>query len=207
VRRWRGIDPNEPKEFIMQTKLFFIRGVVAIVWAAAFATTFDSLTAGTAALLVLYPVIDLVASVIDARNQDGSARRLLVANAGVSAVAAVTFGIAATGDKGDVLAAFGVWAGLTGAAQLVVALRRRVQFGRQWPMLLAGGVSTIGGVAFLLMSVRPDPTLMPLVVYAATGGVDFVIEAWLLRRRFRLAAVAPKATEATRTPELEEVRS
>ena len=50
----------------MQTKLFFIRGVVAIAWAAAFATTFDSLTAGTAALLVLYPVIDLVASVIDA---------------------------------------------------------------------------------------------------------------------------------------------
>lgn len=59
----------------MQKKLFFIRGVVAIAWAAAFATAFDSLTASTAALLVLYPVIDLVASVIDARNQDGFARR------------------------------------------------------------------------------------------------------------------------------------
>ena len=79
----------------MQTKLFFIRGVVAIVWAAAFATTFDSLTAGTAALLVLYPVIDLVSSVIDARHQDGSARRLLVANAVVSAIAAVAFAVAA----------------------------------------------------------------------------------------------------------------
>ena len=48
---------------------------------------------------------------------------------------------------------------------------------------------------------------MPLVVYAATGGVDFVIEAWLLRRRFRRAAMAPNATEATRPSELEEVRS
>ena len=188
----------------MQTKLFFIRGVLAIAWAAAFATAFDSLTAGTAALLVLYPVLDLVASVIDARNQGGPARRLLVANAVVSAVAAIAFAIAATGDKGDVLATFGIWAALTGAAQLVVALRRRVQFGQQWPMLLAGGVSTIGGVAFLIMSARPDPTLMPLVVYAATGGVDFILEAWLLRRRFRRAAVT---TETARPSELEEVRS
>ena len=125
-------------------------------------------------------------------------------NAAVSAIAAVTFGIAATGDEGDVLGSFGIWAARTGAAQLVVALRRRVQFGQQWPMLLAGGVSTIGGVAFLLMSVKPDPTLMPLVVYAATGGVDFIIEAWLLRRRFRRP---PVPANDTRRTELQEVRS
>ena len=35
-----------------------------------------------------------------------------------------------------------------------------------------------------------DPTLMPLVLYTATGGVGFVVQAWLLaRRRRRLAAV------------------
>ena len=156
------------------------------------------------ALLVLYPVVDLVVSAIDARHQDGSARRLLVANAVVSAIAAAAFGIAATGGKGDVLAAFGIWALLTGAAQLIVALRRRVQFGWQWPMLAAGGISTIGGVAFLIMSTMSDPTLLPLVLYAATGGVAFLIESWLLRRRFRRAA---DATETTHTSQLAEVRS
>ena len=71
-------------------------------------------------------------------------------------------------------------------------------------MHLAGGVSTIGGVAFLIMSAEPQPTLKPLVVYAATGGADFILEAWLLRRRFRRAV---GTTETTRTAEPEEVRS
>jgi uncharacterized membrane protein HdeD (DUF308 family) len=172
----------------MQVKLFLIRGVIAIAWALAFATTFDSLTTGAAVLLVLYPVIDAVASIVDARGQSGTARRLLVANAAVSTVTAVALGIAATGGKGAVLAVFGVWALLTGIAQFVVAWRRRAAFGWQWPMLAAGGVSTIGGVFFTVMAASADPTLMPLVVYAATGGLDFVIEAWLLRRRFRKAA-------------------
>jgi hypothetical protein len=61
--------------------------------------TSDSLTTGVEVLLVLYPLIDAVASVIDARGQHGSARQLLELNAAVSAVAAVALGIAATGDK------------------------------------------------------------------------------------------------------------
>jgi uncharacterized membrane protein HdeD (DUF308 family) len=187
----------------MQVKLFLIRGAIAIVWALAFATTFDSLTTGAAVLLVLYPVIDAVASIVDARNQSGSARRLLVANAVVSSVTAVAIGIAATGDKGDVLAVFGVWALLSGLAQFVVALRRRAAFGWQWPMLAAGGVSTIGGVFFTIMAFSPDPTLMPLVVYAATGGIDFIIEAWLLRRRFHKAAASQEISVPAR--ELHEV--
>ena len=181
----------------MQVKLFLIRGVIAVAWALAFATTFDSLTTGTAVLLVLYPVIDVVATAIDARRQQGTARRWLIANAVVSAVAAVSLGIAATGSKSDVLAVFGVWALLSGIAQFVVAWRRRAVLGWQVPMLLAGGFSTIVGVAFLLMATMPDPTLRPIVLYTATGGVDFVVEAWLLRRKVRKAATSAGTTETT----------
>ena len=119
------------------TNLFVGRGVVAIAWAVVFAVAAKSLTSGVtvgaAALLVIYPLIDLVASLIDARSQDVSTRPLL-ANAAVSAVAAVALGVAATGTVADVLAVFGIWAGVTGAAQLVVVLRRRAQFGHQWPL-------------------------------------------------------------------------
>jgi uncharacterized membrane protein HdeD (DUF308 family) len=145
--------------------------------------TSDSLTTGVGVLLVLYPLIDAVASVIDARGQEGSARQLLELNAAVSVLAAVALGIAATGDKGDVLVVFGLWALLTGGAQLVLAIRRRMLLGRQWPLLLAGAGSTIFGVAFLLMSGSDDPKLEMLALYAATGGVDFLIQAWLLARR------------------------
>jgi uncharacterized membrane protein HdeD (DUF308 family) len=174
-------------------QLFLIRGLVAIAWAAAFAAVSDSLTTGVTVgagvLLVLYPLIDMVASLLDARTQRGSARRPLLANAAVSAVAAIALGVAATGTVADVFAVFGAWAALTGAAQLIVALRRRAQLGNQWPLLLANGVSVIGGVAFIVAAVAADnPNLSMLAIYAATGGTEFVIQAWLLaRRRRRLA--------------------
>jgi uncharacterized membrane protein HdeD (DUF308 family) len=174
----------------MQQRLFLIRGLVAIAWAVVFAVTSDSLTTGVGVLLVLYPLIDMVASVIDARGQEASAQRLLELNAAVSAVAAVALGIAATGDKGDVLVVFGVWALLTGVAQLVVAIRRRAILGRQWPLLLAGAGSTFFGIAFLVMSGGANPKLEMIAVYAAGGGVEFVIQAWLLARRTHRVAVA-----------------
>jgi uncharacterized membrane protein HdeD (DUF308 family) len=81
----------------------------------------------------------------------------------------------------------GASAGISGAAQLVVALRRRAQFGNQWPMLLAGGVSVIAGFAYVIAATGADPMLNVLAIYAATGGTDFWLRA---RRRRRLAAVA-----------------
>jgi uncharacterized membrane protein HdeD (DUF308 family) len=109
----------------MQQRLFLIRGLLAIAWAVVFAVTAGDLTTGVGILVVLYALIDAVASAIDARGQQGSARQLLQLNALVSVVAAVALGIAAAGDKGDVLAVFGAWALLTGVAQIVVAVRRR----------------------------------------------------------------------------------
>jgi uncharacterized membrane protein HdeD (DUF308 family) len=176
-------------------QLFLVRGIVAIAWALVFAAASDSLTTGVTTgagiLLVIYPLIDVVASLVDARSQRGSAQRLLRLDAAVSAVAAVAFAVAATGTVADALAVFGVWAAITGVAQLVVALRRRAQLGNQWPMLLAGGLSTVGGVTWFLVAIAGDATLDPLVVYAAAGGTWFIIQAWLLaRRRRRLATLA-----------------
>lgn len=175
-------------------QLFITRGVIAIVWAAVFAAAAHSLTFGVGVLLVLYPLIDVVASLMDARGQDGSARQLLLGGAAVSALAAVALAVAATGSVSNVFAVFGVWAVLSGAAQFIVALRRRAQLGRQWPMLAAGAVSVIVGVAFLVASTGNDPKLRMLAIYAATGGIDFLIEAWLLTRRGRPSAVAMGAS-------------
>ncbi len=175
----------EATENRAQLQVFLTRGLVAIVWAAIFAAAADSLTAGVGVLLVIYPLIDAIASVLDARSQDGSARQLLLANAAFSGVAAVALGVAATGSKANVLVVFGIWAFVAGAAQLVVALRRRAQLGNQWPLLLANGVSVLGGIVFIIGSTADDPKLRMIAIYAATGGVEFVIQAWLLARRRR----------------------
>jgi uncharacterized membrane protein HdeD (DUF308 family) len=175
--------------------LFLIRGLVAIAWAVVFAAASDSLTTdvtvGVGVLLVLYPLIDVIASVIDARTQDGSARQLLLANAAGSTLAAVALGIAATGKVADALAVFGVWAFVSGAAQLVTALRRRAQFGLQLPMLLAGVGSVSFGIAYIIASTGANPMLNMLAIYAAGGGIDFVVQAGLLARRRRRLAPVP----------------
>jgi len=174
----------------MHLRLFLIRGLVAIVWAVVFLTASDSLTTGVGVLLVLYPLIDVVASIIDAREEQGSERQLLELNAGVSVAAALALGIAATGDKGDVLAVFGVWALVTGGVQLVVAIRRRTVLGRQWPLLISGVGSMLWCVFFLINASADNPKLRMVAVYAVGGAVEFLIQAWLLARRQRQVRVA-----------------
>jgi uncharacterized membrane protein HdeD (DUF308 family) len=171
-------------------RLFLARGLVAIVWAVVFAAAADSLTTGVGVLLVLYPLIDAFASVIDARGQRGSERQLLEINTGISVVAAVALGIAAGGDKGDALAVFGVWALVTGGMQLAVTIRRRPTLGHQ--LAAAVGRRRIDDLRHRLpyMSGADDPKLRAIAFYAAGGGIEFAIQAWLLTRRPHRAAPA-----------------
>ncbi|MFC8614835.1 hypothetical protein ACFT9M_00235 [Micromonospora purpureochromogenes] len=116
----------------------------------------------------------------------------MLVNTGTSTIAAVALGVAATGSVASVFAAFGVWAVVSGAVQLVVALRRRAQLGNQWPLLLANGLSVIGGIAYLIAAAVGNWTLSMITLYTASGGIYFVIQAGLLaRRRRRLANAAP----------------
>jgi hypothetical protein len=56
-------------------------------------------------------------------------------------------------------------------------------------MLLAAVGSVGFGIAYIIASTSADPMLNMLAIYAAGGGIDFVVQAWLLARRRRLAAV------------------
>jgi uncharacterized membrane protein HdeD (DUF308 family) len=183
------------------TRLYLTRGVIAIVWGVVVmmvAGSDKTVSGGTGVLLVLYPVIDVVGCLIDARGQEGSARQLLLVNAAVSVVAAVALGVAATGTVANVLVVFGVWALLSGAAQLVVALRRRAQLGNQWPVLIAGAGSVIWGAVFLVLATTDRPDLRMVAVYAIGGGLEFVIQAWLVaRRRHRFSGMRAPSPSAS----------
>ena len=182
-------------------RIFLIRGVIAIAWAAVFVAVSNSLTSDVTVvagvLLVLYPLIDAVATLIDARSQHGSARQWLLVNAGSSTVAAIALGVAATRSVAAVFTVFGVWAAVSGAAQLIVVLRRRAQLGRQVPLLLANGASVLLGVAFIIMAAVGQTRLGMIAIYAATGGIEFLIQAWLLARRRRRSANAAPVLSAS----------
>ena len=168
-------------------RLYLSRGVLAVAWAAVFAGAHDTLDAVAITLLIVYPLIDAVSSLIDYRAlPDGSERRLTAVNAVLSTLAAVALGLAGGRGVAAALAVFGAWAILSGATQLVVGLRRRgPELGRQWPMLIAGSLSFLVGISYDIQAAGDNPSLEKLSVYAIGGGVFFIVQAGLLAWRSR----------------------
>ncbi|MFF4622810.1 hypothetical protein [Nonomuraea jabiensis] len=168
-------------------KLYLGRGVLAVAWAVAFAYGHNPIGALTITLLVVYPLIDAVSSLIDLRAlPDGSERRLTLFNGVLSTLAAIAVGVAGAGGVAPVLHVFGAWAVVSGAAQVLVGLRRRgPELGKQWPILIAGGLSALVGVFYNIQALGDDASLDVLSVYATGGGVFFIIQSGLLTWRAR----------------------
>jgi uncharacterized membrane protein HdeD (DUF308 family) len=164
-------------------QLYLVRGVIAIVWAVIFAMIASSLTAGVIALLVIYPGIDVVASLMDARTHRGTGPgQVQMVNAALSFIALVGIAVASSISAAAVLVAFGAWASVSGIVMLFVAIRRRAQVGHQWAIYFSGGLSTVAGITFASMATAASPKLSSLAGYAGFGGVLFVVSAlWLMR--------------------------
>jgi uncharacterized membrane protein HdeD (DUF308 family) len=117
-----------------------------------------------------------------------------VFNTALSALAAAGLGLAATSGVGAVLFVFGLWAVVSGVAQVTVAIRRRgPELGRQWPMLIAGGLSVIAGGTYLPVALGHSPNLTALIMYTAAGGGFFVVQAATLAWKQRRRALAAQA--------------
>jgi uncharacterized membrane protein HdeD (DUF308 family) len=159
------------------------RAALALFWAAALViavggnmpSTDADLSIGVAALLAFYPLIDVVASLIGAGNDAGSARALRV-NAGISAAAVVAVGVAAfASTAGATLVAFGAWASISGAIQLGLAIHRRRTEGRQLPMFLSGALSTVAGITFVAASGMDEAKLTTIGGYMAFGALLYLL--------------------------------
>lgn len=163
--------------------LYFVRFGFAIVWAILVAlTATTSITPLTAILLVIYPVFDVVAAVIDHRASRGTrSAALLYANMALSVLAAVGLALAAGSGRSAVLLVWGLWAITAGAVQLVVGLSRR-SLGGQWPMILSGGISVFAGAGFALQSAGASASFVGVAGYATLGGVFFLVSAIRLAR-------------------------
>jgi uncharacterized membrane protein HdeD (DUF308 family) len=164
-------------------RLYFVRFVFAVIWAGLLTITAAKLGLAAGVLLVLYPLFDVAAAIVDARS---SRTRELILNIVISSLAALGLLLAATSGIPAALRVWGAWAILAGAVQLVVALRRR-GLGGQWAMILSGGISVLAGASFLVSAGQNDPKLTNLAGYAVLGGVFFLISAIRLGRAARTA--------------------
>jgi uncharacterized membrane protein HdeD (DUF308 family) len=183
-------------------RLYLVRAVIAVIWAGLFAAALSSTGTLTAdselpgfaiALLVLYPVIDIVASLLDVRTQQaagnpGAVRAQLI-NAAISTVAAVGLAVAAVDGPASVLRVFGAWAVLTGLIQLALAITRlRRGTSGQWPMILSGGLSTVIGLTFIMAATKTEIPLGNLNGYPVGGAIFYLISTFRLYRAARSEA-------------------
>lgn len=167
-------------------RLYLARFAFAIVWAVLLvitASTLKPLGPPSAALLVLYPVVDLAAAVVDHRATHAARPApALFVNMALSLLAAIGLGFAVTSGLPAVLVVWGAWAITAGIVQLVVAVPRRA-LGGQWPMILSGAISVLAGAGFVVQSSGSSASLTALAGYATLGGVFFLVSALRLQRR------------------------
>ncbi|GIF53485.1 uncharacterized membrane protein HdeD (DUF308 family) [Asanoa ferruginea] len=163
-------------------RLYFARFAFAVVWAAVTFAIADELTVLTTTLLVIYPLVDAAAAVIDLRSsRTTGSPTLLRVNIVVSVLAAVGLAVAGASGIPAVLRVWGVWAVVAGLVQLVVGVTRR-GMGGQWPMIISGGLSVLAGGAFVAAASADDPALTNAIGYAIPGAIFFLIAAIRLRR-------------------------
>jgi uncharacterized membrane protein HdeD (DUF308 family) len=163
-------------------RLYFVRFAFAIVWALVMFTTAKHLGPLAMTLLVLYPLFDVAAAVVDARASRATATpTLLYVNIAISSLAAVGLAFADASGIPAVLRVWGAWAILAGLVQLIVAIPRR-QLGGQWPMIISGGLSVIAGATFIAGASADNPALTNAIGYAIPGAIFFLISAIRLGR-------------------------
>lgn len=164
-------------------RLYFVRFGFAIVWALVMFTTAKHIGPLAATLLVLYPLFDAVAAVVDARASRASgSSAFLSANVAVSLLAAAGLAFADASGIPAVLRVWGVWAIAAGLIQLSVGVVRRRTLGGQWPMIVSGGISALAGGSFIATASAADPVLTNAIGYAIPGAVFFLISALRLGR-------------------------
>lgn len=163
-------------------RLYFIRFGFAIVWAGLMFLVGSSIGPLSAALIVIYPLLDVAAAIVDARSSraTGSALGLYV-NIAISSLTAIGLVVAVMSGVPAVLRVWGGWAVVAGIVQLIVGVSRR-KLGGQWAMIASGGISILAGTSFFLQASDEGVTLSNVAGYATLGGIFFLVSALRLGR-------------------------
>lgn len=172
--------------------LYLIRVAFSLIWVALVVTTSASLVSAdkptviAAVLLVIYPLWDVIATLLEHRMAGtGSMDRAGGINVTLGLATAAVMTAAVFSTIATALLVFGIWALLSGAIQLVMAIRRRRTVGAQWPMVISGGQSVLAGASFAAMSASETSSLSGVAGYSAFGAFWFLVSVIALSIRSR----------------------
>lgn len=162
-------------------KLYFIRAAFSMAWVILVALFAKTSMEISTVLLIIYPAWDVVGTFLDIRaNRSSLSKTPQYVNAVISGITTVAVGIALQKGVPEALMVFGAWAIGTGLIQLILGLRRRKFLGGQWPMIISGGQSIIGGTSFILLAHDPTKGITSLAGYAAFGAFYYLLAVFRL---------------------------
>ncbi|TGP51494.1 DUF308 domain-containing protein [bacterium M00.F.Ca.ET.230.01.1.1] len=175
---------------------YYLRFAVSAAWVLAAFTVAKTVPLLAAVMLVAYPLWDALANYVDAQRSGGLGRnRSQLLNFVVSIITAIAVAIALGHSMNAVLAVYGVWAAMSGAFQLLTAVRRWKTNGAQWAMILSGAQSALAGLFFVKMAGGTEAiSIANVAPYAAFGAFYFLVSAlWL-----SVSDILRKSPQATR---------
>lgn len=159
-------------------KLYYARAAFSITWVIlvfAFARTNASIAT---VLFIVYPAWDAIATYLDIRTTTSDASKgPQYGNIAISFATTIAVVLALQNGISEVLIVFGIWAIITGLIQLIVGVRRRKQLGGQWPMIISGAQSMVGGTSFIISAHAPAMGIASVAGYAAFGAFYFLLAA------------------------------
>ena len=171
--------------------LYFIRAAFSVSWVILVALLAKSSFSIAMVLLIIYPAWDVIGTLLDIRAQGSSQSKTpQYVNAAISAITTLAVALGLQKGVPEALMVFGAWAILTGLIQLILGLRRRKLLGGQWPMIISGGQSILGGSSFILLAHDPTMGISSLAGYAAFGAFYYLLAA------YRLGKTTPQGTVA-----------
>jgi uncharacterized membrane protein HdeD (DUF308 family) len=193
----RGGHSRGPRPSPTLRNLYVFRVAFSAVWVALVNTATPSTHSGATVsilaglLLVVYPISDAAATVVDLRTDTtGRSRLPQHVNAATSTAAAVTVAIGVSVSLATAMDIFAVWAIISGAIQLTVGAQRLRQLRGQWPMIISGAGSIFAGTTFIDWSRPPSSALHALAQYSIGGAIWYLLTAlWLLRARTAAPAI------------------
>ena len=171
-----GANPSANTALLMRN-LYFVRAAFALVWALGLLSLI-TMPALVPFLLILYPAFDAGSSLYDAYVHRASKNTLAqITNVVISLLTVLAVLIVISMGVPAILRVFGVWAILTGAIELVTAIRRWKELRGQAVLVFGGAVSIIGGSSFIALAGQPTFGLSSLAGYALMGSWQFLFSA------------------------------
>lgn len=170
------------KNNIPLRNLYYTRAAFSICWVILVVLCAKISPAIATALLIIYPAWDVFGTFLDIRANPDSSHKAQYVNAAISIATTIAVGFALQKGVPEALITFGIWAIGTGLIQLILGLRRRKSLGGQWPMIISGGQSIIGGASFILLAHDPTKGITSLAGYAAFGAFYYLLAAYRLSK-------------------------